>query len=168
MAGVVIRQRIEQALAAPDGAVIPLIETLLEERLITVGAAMACLEPGESVKTPSVFHSTFQAAKRMARKRIGSDTAKWSSQVCDDGVIIRREADAWCPRSTEARAGSAAQFLASMKIGDSRIAPRAEFRNVHHALTNTRKASARKLLGDPDANWVSRMTNHGVRVTRVR
>lgn len=163
-----LRHRMAEVIASMpvDRQTETILQTLVEQRVLTLPVGMASLEIGEYLLLSTCLNDTFTQAKTSARRILRDPLAKWSYRTTPLGVIIAREASDWSAISTEARAGEIARFLAGMVVGESVLAP-------PHIDVRTRrgipsKGAARKLLRDPRAEWTARTTNKGVRVTRVR
>lgn len=64
------------------------------------------------------------------------------------------------------RAGLAVKTMAQLQVGQS-VIDDALFKNVGSAVAMDRKVKARRVMGEPAANWKARSTTRGVRVTRT-
>lgn len=87
------------------------------------------------------------------------DVATWSQEE------VRRVLGLLMSRlQRKQRAGRNIKMLASLCVGESAMLSQTASRsNLHHA-----QIAVREREGWPDAKWATRMTNQGLRVTRIR
>lgn len=109
--------------------------------------------------------STWRSRMTTARRRMNNPDAKWQILTYDDHYIIMRLPDGVKP-SRDPRGNKYARFLADMALGETKFG--GELFKDTHDLVLSRKILARKLLGQPHANWKSWSIPGGVNIKRIR
>mgnify|MGYP000234605067 CR=1 FL=1 len=149
----------------PDAAALAVLQMLADDpKPFARGHILAALRPGDTITMSIGNRTNLGFIRDAARKLVGSD-AKWSSRSYLGVLYVTRQTDNWSRLGQ--RAGTAARTLADMAVGDSKIISQHIIAPGRDVLSGYRKRAARRLLNDPSADWMSRTTNHGVRVTRT-
>ena len=135
------------------------------DRLHPGTRALMEMEVGDNRLFPATALQVFRCRMRTARRFMENPDARWSAKAINTREVrVRRlpdgatpEADPWdTPRVV---------FLAKLVVGKPTLAPLYKNRQ---SMSHGTKMSARKLLGNPDAEWTAKTTPKGVVVTRVK
>lgn len=144
-----------------------IIEILLSERAITLATGLASLEVDETIRVPTREKGNFFDAKNRARVLLNDPTAKWTIRSVKGTLEIRRVSFDFDPKKSHNRIGEGARILASLDVGENLLGD-PEYFPGPWSLSTSRKWAARRLLGVSTAEWTSRSTTKGLRVTRIR
>ena len=127
---------------------------------------IAALFPGQFLETKEMCRQAIHKRFNTARRMLEDEDAKWRIDKVEPGLI----------RITRLRHGEAYQRdvksakvyeIASLRVGESKIAEHIKSTRSTGALGTNHKISARRLLGNDSADWRLRSTNQGVRITRI-
>lgn len=149
--------------AANDlGALLPPIKR--QRQVSSSTRTIAALSPGERAVVHGIVAGQLVRHYATARRILGNPDAMWSSATQpDQSVVVTRNEDGCNLR--DPRRNAKAMELAGMAVGQSRISATivtASTGSVHLA-----KRQARRILGDPTAQWSVKATTRGMRVTRL-
>jgi hypothetical protein len=121
------------------------------------------MQVGDVIAADGVVPQTARGCMHTARRAMGNPLAVWSRSVADGRVVIKRLPDG-SRHEPEVRSDRP-KFLAAMAPGEvktTRLFP------ARSHLSVATKVTARRILGDPNADWRGRTTNKGVQVVRVK
>ncbi len=124
---------------------------------------LAAMQVGEIARFHGTSSSMIHAKCRAARLLSANPQMKWRTDAQPDGWIrVTRMADG--ARRTTAITSDVTRTIMAMEVGDSAIITTLGRREC---FTSAYKSVARRIMGRPDAQWTSKQTTKGVRVTRV-
>ena len=151
------------------GAAAPLLAARkVDKRTAPFVGAVAKLKVGEYLDIPmqplQSVRQRFKTVMRVAQ----NENLKFSTQVRNDGTVrITRNPDGSRYFRSPFRNVKAVE-MASLKPGSSIISRTLTSTRSKGAMGSETKITARRILGNPEADWSVKMTTKGVRLTRTK
>lgn len=139
-----------------------------DSRVSPVTRKLAALAIGRFVILDAMPTQAVRGRYDMARKLMGVPNATFTAELLPDGrVRVFRLLNGACAHRRDPSKNKKAVELASLKPGESLLSKHINTTRSKGQPGSNTKVAARKLLGNGRADWSFRMTNKGVRVTRL-
>ena len=128
--------------------------------------SLLSMQIGETLEFKYVERKRLNESMVSARTISSNPGMKWLVEQKENSLVVTRTED-FAPTKLPTRLSPISKELISMEIGDSKISSIIHNTSGVGSISSTHKYVARKHLNKIDANWKSKLTNIGVRITRV-
>ena len=143
-------------------------QVVSSRNLSPITDALIKTEIGEIVYFKNISLQSVRARMETARTLMDNQGARWSCSIEPDNCIQVTRVEDFANVKRYKALGSITVELSSMQPGDSFISQYIKAVRGKGQAGSNHKMKARSLLDDEKADWSFKMTNQGVRVTRVK